>query len=78
MDSALEKGRRSTGLNLKELAALMEELGCKAAYNLDGGQSSVLWFNGRIFSTPYSGGRRIGDIVMITDRPTSDPSFVIR
>ncbi len=78
VNSALEKGRRSTGLNLKELAALMEELGCKAAYNLDGGQSSVLWFNGRIFSTPYSGGRRIGDIVMIADRPTSDPSFVIR
>ena len=78
VDSALEKGRRSTGLNLKELAAFMEALGCRAAYNLDGGQSSVLWFNGRVFSTPYSGGRRIGDIVLIADQPASDPSFIIR
>ncbi|MBR4501728.1 MAG: phosphodiester glycosidase family protein [Clostridia bacterium] len=78
VDSALEKGRRSTGLNLSELAAFMESLGCQAAYNLDGGQSSALWFNGRVISTPYNGGRRIGDIVCITDRPASDLAFLIR
>lgn len=32
----------SVGLSMKKLSALMEELGCTAAYNLDGGGSSQL------------------------------------
>lgn len=67
--SALEPPKTSVGLELKELAQLMEEIGCKAAYNLDGGQSSMLVFNGEIYSTPYGGGRNVGDIVMIKDLP---------
>ena len=38
----------------------MEKIGCKAAYNLDGGQSALMWFNGRIVSTPYKNGRSVG------------------
>ncbi|MBR1586088.1 MAG: phosphodiester glycosidase family protein [Clostridia bacterium] len=63
--SALEAGKRSTGQTIKELADFMEKLGCKAAYNLDGGQSALLWFNGRIVSTPYKNGRSVGDVVYI-------------
>ena len=75
--SALEKGRNSTGMNLSDLAAFMEDLGCSAAYNLDGGQSSALWFNGKIISTPYNNGRRVGDAVIITDTLAAVPGAVI-
>lgn len=67
-DSALEPGRLSRGLTMAQLAAFMEGLGCKAAYNLDGGQSSMLWFDGHLVSTPYKGGRSVGDIVIITEQ----------
>lgn len=65
--SALEEGQYNIGLDMDHLAALMEDLGCKTAYNLDGGQSAMMWFDGEIVSTPYQGGRPIGDIVMICE-----------
>ncbi|MDB5108940.1 MAG: phosphodiester glycosidase family protein [Mucilaginibacter sp.] len=36
-----------TGLNLAELAALMKDMGCTAALNLDGGGSTSLMINGQ-------------------------------
>jgi len=63
--SLLEEGKRSTGFTMKELGDFMESLGCRAAYNLDGGQSAEMWFNDRIISSPYKGGRGNGDIVYI-------------
>ena len=63
--SVLESGRTSRGLKMTQLSQLAEELGLKCAYNLDGGQSSMLWFNGRLVSTPYKNGRRVADIVAI-------------
>ena len=58
-------GQSSSGMTLTELSALMKELGCAKAYNLDGGQSSVMWFNGEIVSSPYKGGRRSSDIIYL-------------
>ncbi len=55
----------SVGMSMTELSALFEELGCKQAYNLDGGQTSVMWFNGKVVNQPYNGGRRCSDIVYI-------------
>lgn len=66
-ESALEDNRISTGMTLVQLSALMESLGCRTAYNLDGGQSSMLWWNGDVLSTPYRGGRPLGDIIILTD-----------
>lgn len=66
-DSALEEKHISTGMTLAQLSALMESLGCKAAYNLDGGQSSMLWWDGEVLSTPYRGGRSLGDIIILTE-----------
>jgi exopolysaccharide biosynthesis protein len=48
----------------------MKDLGCETAYNLDGGGSSTLWFNGRIINHPTTFGdtiaeRKISDIVYI-------------
>lgn len=71
--SVLEKGKKNLGIKMHDLALLMEELGCKAAYNLDGGQSSMLWYNGKVISTPHKGGRPIGDIVLIKDLPNDAP-----
>lgn len=43
------------GLTLKELASFMEELGVETAYNLDGGGSSTMVFNGEVINTPTGG-----------------------
>ena len=58
---------KNVGMKMTELAAYMESIGCKAAYNLDGGRSALMWFNGKVISNPYRGGRSIGDIVYFTD-----------
>lgn len=66
-DSKLDPGNRSVGLTMDELSLFMESLGCKAAYNLDGGQSSMLYYDGEILSSPYQNGRKAGDIVFIRE-----------
>lgn len=58
----------SEGLSLYELAAIMQNYGCKTAYNLDGGGSSTLYFTGEILNTPTTNGnslheRSVSDIV---------------
>lgn len=60
----------STGLSLLQLAELMKELGCRTAYNLDGGGSSTIWFNGRVLNRPTTFGdkieeRSLSDIIYI-------------
>ena len=61
----------SEGLSLRELAQLMKDLGAQSAYNLDGGGSSTMVFQGRVINNPTSNGKRItersvSDIVCIT------------
>lgn len=65
--SKLEDGKRNRGLTLNELAELMESLGCTNAYNLDGGRSSMLWYNGEVISKPAAADRRIGDIILLKE-----------
>ena len=60
----------SEGLSLYELAEFMKSIGCKMAYNLDGGGSSTMYFNGKVINNPTTGGNRIkersvSDIVYI-------------
>lgn len=59
----------STGLSLYQLAQFMEKLGCTTAYNLDGGGSSTMYFNGRVVNNPTTNGRirerGVSDIVYI-------------
>ena len=60
----------SEGLSLYELACFMQEQGAKVAYNLDGGGSSTMVFNGTLINNPTTGGSRIkersvSDIVYI-------------
>ena len=49
----------SEGLSLKELAEFMKELNVTTAYNLDGGGSSTMYFNGQIINKPTTNGRNI-------------------
>lgn len=60
----------SEGLSLSELASFMESLGVETAYNLDGGGSSTMYFNGAVVNHPTTSGRNIkersvSDIVCI-------------
>ena len=57
----------SDGYTLKEMSQLFYELGCKTAFNLDGGQSSEMSFLGGFVNQPYKGGRGTSDIVYISD-----------
>jgi hypothetical protein len=47
--------RERPGLTSREVALLMEPLGVREAFNLDGGDSSLLWIRGK---EVYRGGRR--------------------
>ena len=51
----------SIGLSLYETAQVMAEYGCHTAYNLDGGGSSTLYFNGKIINNPTTNGKRISE-----------------
>ena len=53
----------SKGLTMEELSQAMIDLGCVDAYNLDGGQSSMMTFQGQVIGQPYKGGREISDII---------------
>ena len=51
----------SEGLSLYQLAEVMKSYGAKAAYNLDGGGSSTLYFNGQVINKPTTGGNKISE-----------------
>lgn len=60
----------SEGLSLYELAEVMQALGAETAYNLDGGGSSTMYFNGEVINNPTTSGksikeRSVSDIVYI-------------
>lgn len=63
----------SEGLSLYQLAEFMQGLGCTTAYNLDGGGSSTMYFNGEVINNPTGGRaghgegseRSVSDIIYI-------------
>jgi exopolysaccharide biosynthesis protein len=68
----VSNGRTSNdrGLSLLQLAELFGERGCSTAYNLDGGGSSCMVFNGKVLNNPTTYGsriveREISDIIYI-------------
>ncbi len=63
-------GRRpgySEGMEMAQLSQLMYDLGCKVAFNLDGGQSSEMAFMGGLVNQPYNGGRSTTDIIYVAE-----------
>lgn len=59
----------SSGLSLYELATFMQDLGVKTAYNLDGGGSSTMYYNGSVINKPTTNGR-------ISERAVSDIVYI--
>ncbi|WP_123042470.1 phosphodiester glycosidase family protein [Cohnella candidum] len=57
----------SRGMTLAEFANLFKELGATEAYNLDGGGSSTMYFNGKVVNNPLGKGneRAVSDILYI-------------
>ena len=51
----------SEGLSLYELACFAKSLGAETVYNLDGGGSSTMYYNGEVINTPVSGKRSNGE-----------------
>ncbi len=57
---------KSGGMSFAELAAEFKSLGCRTAYNLDGGGSTTLYFNGSVINTPcMKGERQVSDILYL-------------
>ncbi|MGM9974784.1 MAG: phosphodiester glycosidase family protein [Clostridiaceae bacterium] len=57
----------SAGLNYGGMARLMGRYGAYNAYQLDGGGSTTIWFNGEVLNKPSDGSERaISDIIYVT------------
>ncbi len=60
----------SEGLTLYQLAQVLQSYGATTAYNLDGGGSATLYFNGQVINKPTTNGRTI------TERAVSDIVYI--
>jgi exopolysaccharide biosynthesis protein len=58
------------GLSLYQLAELFSEHGCSVAYNLDGGGSSTMVYEGELINKPTTNGRTV------RERSVNDIIFV--
>ncbi len=63
----------ASGMTLEEFSELFAELGCKAAYNMDGGRSAEMYFNGSVLNNPYKGGRTVSDCLIILETLGKEP-----
>lgn len=66
--------QESEGLSLHQLAEFMQSLGAETAYNLDGGGSATMVFQGAVVNNPTTNGKKIkerdvSDIVYIGTEP---------
>ncbi|MEA4832631.1 MAG: phosphodiester glycosidase family protein [Oscillospiraceae bacterium] len=57
----------SDGMSFQDMSQMFYEMGCAAAYNMDGGQSAHMTFDGKVVNRPASGGRNINDIIYIAE-----------
>lgn len=57
----------SRGMFLDEMAKVFEDLGCKAAYNLDGGHCSFMNFQGQTANHPYKSEHEVMDGIFIKE-----------
>ena len=67
----------NSGMNLDQLAQMAETMGLTQAFNLDGGGSSTLIFNGECiaYGSPYEPQRAVTDCIYIAETDGSIPSF---
>lgn len=66
VDAVRSSTKTEGGMSFAQLAQEFERLGCTTAYNLDGGGSTTLYFNGKVINDPcVSGERQISDIIYL-------------
>ena len=58
----------SAGADLPTTAQIMADLGCKMAYNLDGGASTTMVFHGGVINIPI-GDRFLNDMILVRELP---------
>lgn len=58
--------KSSRGMFLDEMAKVFEDLGCKAAYNLDGGHCSFMTLKDQVANHPYKPEHKVEDGIYIT------------
>ena len=65
----LVDGRQKTsrGMFLDEMAKVFEDLGCKKAYNLDGGHCSFMVFQNSVANHLYKPEHTVEDGIFITE-----------
>ena len=65
----LVDGRQSStrGMFLDEMSKIFEDIGCKKAYNLDGGHCSFMTFQGNVANHPYKPEHEVQDGIFITE-----------
>ncbi len=52
---------------LEEMSQLFESLGCKAAYNLDGGHCSFMTLEDQVVNHPYKAAHQVPDGIFVTE-----------
>lgn len=60
-------GEHSLGTTIGETAQIMAELGCRSAYNLDGGASSLMLYREALVNVP-SKDRSLKDMIVVRER----------
>jgi len=70
-----KKIKYSEGLTMKGLSALCESLGLKQAFNLDGGATASMYFDGRVVNNNPNYPREVHDIFYLaySDTPAASP-----
>ena len=63
------RSAQSSGMTLQEMSLVFEKLGCAAAYNLDGGHSAFLAFQGQVVNHPYRSSHQITDCLYFGEVP---------
>jgi len=53
------RSEQSRGVKTSQMAKIMKDMGCVQAYNLDGGQSTTIIFNGKPMNDPLWGSQRV-------------------
>ena len=69
----------SVGMNFDEMTDLAMSLGLKEAYNLDGGGSAVMTFQGKIINSPSGDGeaRKLSDMIVIGEYMDADQLTIL-
>ncbi|HAM63708.1 MAG: hypothetical protein A2Y20_07895 [Firmicutes bacterium GWF2_51_9] len=62
----------SDGMTLPQLAQVFKDRGAIMAYNLDGGGSATMWYNGKVINRPTTDGSSFGE------RGVSDIIYIVK